>query len=103
MKVTKRYLLHFSPLDFEGMKPAKEDVFYDNKGRIYTQFHKGDLLPVEVWNELFEESKPKEDVEVKKNQVIVDDKKITESSEKELDSPKEVKPRKKRAKSIVKK
>ncbi len=53
MKTTKKYLYFYSPQDFLEMKPAMEDVFYENKGRVYTQFTKGDLLPIEVWDELF--------------------------------------------------
>ncbi len=63
MKVTKKYLYLYSPQDYENMTPAKEDVFYEVGNRTYTQFHKGDLLPTAVYEEIFGSSEGSESVE----------------------------------------
>ncbi len=102
MNVTKKYLYFYSPEDFTEMKPAVEDVFYENKGRVYTQFHKGDLLPIEVYNAIFgeKESEPKTKSQVEEVKVQESDE-VEENQEESESTKKESKPRKRRQKSII--
>ncbi len=111
MKVTKKYPYFYSPQDFQEMKPAVEDVFYESRGRTYTQFTKGVLLPLEIWNELFgssKDGKKVESVDTKTTEVSQDEKYSEKESNKDLENvseqPKEsLRTRKKRRKSILKK
>lgn len=57
------YKFYFDGTESSTFTYCPEDVFYMNKGKKYKQFYKGQIIPEEIFNELFnkvevEEMKP---------------------------------------------
>jgi hypothetical protein len=94
IKVAKnKYQFHFHESDYTDLIPAKEDVFYEFKGNLYSQFYKGQLIPKEVFDDIFTDlNEIKEEIVVEKKVNAIE--KPTEKKEPRV--------RKKRAKSIIK-
>ena len=75
-----KYSLHFNGDESEEFVRCPIDVYYTDKNKTYRQFYKNQLIPIEVYNELF----PKEKVEEVKSEETeditqIDSKKVEEN------------------------
>lgn len=95
MKVNKKYPFSFYPGDYSEMKAVPEDVFYEKDGRLYSQFFKGQFIPIEIWNELFD----KKESNIKESSQEIEE---IEEIEEKIEEVK-IKTPKRRRKSIIKK
>lgn len=104
MKVKSKYPYLFFPGDYPEMKPSLEDVFYEKNGQTFSQFFKGQLIPLIIWNELFGDKEEEVIVETKV-ETITNEKIIGEKQEVKIPELKVLEPKvhKKRRKSIIKK
>lgn len=99
--VDKVYPYSYFLADFPDTEftTVPEDVYFEHKGMTYSQFYKGQLIPVDVYNEIFGKEKQKEIEEIRPT---VDPKTEEVVEEKEAEVV-EKKPKQKRHKSIIKK
>ncbi len=97
------YSFHFHGTDAEEFRPCKEDVFYLSKGKKYRQFYKGQLIPKEIFDSLFEKEEVQEaTLEVEEVSSTEEELVLTEETTKESPTD-EVKPQKKKRKTSKKK
>ncbi len=107
-------LLSFFAGDYSEMKVVPEDVFFEDRGLLYSQFYKGQSIPIGIWEKVFGSDKNKELLpekteqtqEPKKTEEPVELEVSPEVEEKLEESPEKVSEdhqKTKRHKSIIKK
>lgn len=103
-KVQSVYPFSFFSGDYPEMKAVPEDVFYEAiDGQLYSQFYKGQLIPIDVYNAVFSSNSVEVEPDKKKREVEKDEVKEF-AVEVEKDGLKlESEPKRKRRKSIIKK
>lgn len=103
MRKNIKYDYFFSEADYSEMKLAPEDTFYEEDGLTYSQFYKGQPLPVEIWNEVFSESQETESLSSNSDTEDVLVQETQEVETVDVEKVPEKRTRKRRQKSIVKK
>ncbi len=70
--INTKYPLHYFKGDFENLVAVPHEVHYQNEdGQIYLQFYEGQLIPKEIYNNVFNnENKVVDEIEVAVKEIV---------------------------------